>query len=127
LKGNEMGLDMMLYRRREDGEIGEEVMYWRKANAIHLWFVENVQDGIDECEPHDVSVHQLEILRENCARIIADSELAEDVLPTGSGFFFGSTDYDEYYYDEITRTVEELDKILEQVDSDEQFIYCSSW
>ncbi len=27
--------------------IREEVLYWRKANAIHQWFVENVQGGED--------------------------------------------------------------------------------
>jgi hypothetical protein len=26
------------------------VAYWRKANAIHSWFVQNVQDGVDECQ-----------------------------------------------------------------------------
>lgn len=28
-----------------------KVGYWRKANAVHKWFVENVQDGVDECDP----------------------------------------------------------------------------
>ena len=23
--------------------------YWRKANHIHQWFVENIQDGNDDC------------------------------------------------------------------------------
>ena len=26
----------------------EEMIYWRKANAIHNWFVENCQEGVDE-------------------------------------------------------------------------------
>ena len=30
--------------------IDEEVGYWRKANAIHKWFVDNVQDGNDDCK-----------------------------------------------------------------------------
>lgn len=25
-----------------------EVAYWRKANHIHNWFVQNIQDGIDD-------------------------------------------------------------------------------
>ena len=29
--------------------ITEELGYWRKANQIHRWFVENVQDGVDNC------------------------------------------------------------------------------
>lgn len=31
-------------------EITEEVGYWRKANAIHGWFVDNVQKGNDDCK-----------------------------------------------------------------------------
>ena len=38
-----MGLDMMLIY--EDNQIAS----WRKANAIHKWFVDNVQDGVDDC------------------------------------------------------------------------------
>ena len=29
------------------------VGYWRKANHIHRWFVENVQGGEDECQEQD--------------------------------------------------------------------------
>ena len=37
-----MGLDMWMTRRpREE----DEVAYWRKANAIHQWLVDNVQWG----------------------------------------------------------------------------------
>ena len=31
----------------------EPVAYWRKANQIHNWFVENVQNGEDDCRCHD--------------------------------------------------------------------------
>ena len=31
----------------------EQVGYWRKANQIHNWFVENVQDGEDDCCYHN--------------------------------------------------------------------------
>ena len=25
--------------------------YWRKANAVHGWFVNHVQRGVDDCKP----------------------------------------------------------------------------
>jgi hypothetical protein len=31
-------------------QIVEEVACWRKANAIHQWFVGNVQRGKDDCQ-----------------------------------------------------------------------------
>ena len=39
--------------------VEEEVMYWRKANHIHAWFVKNVQDGIDNCAEYYVSPDNL--------------------------------------------------------------------
>ena len=46
--------------------IDEEVGYWRKANAIHKWFVDNVQDGNDDCKEYSVSMEDLEKLLELC-------------------------------------------------------------
>lgn len=44
--------------------------YWRKANAIHGWFVDKVQGGEDECKPHDVAREQLQELRDLCLSLI---------------------------------------------------------
>jgi hypothetical protein len=60
------------------GYVKFTVAYWRKANQIHQWFVDNVQGGEDKCEPHDVSREQLVELRELCLRVIAASKLVED-------------------------------------------------
>ena len=43
-------------------EISREAMYWRKANAIHNWFVINVQGGEDNCKEYYVSRAQLQEL-----------------------------------------------------------------
>jgi len=40
-------------------EIVEEIGYWRKANAIHNWFVQNVQKGKDDCRAYSVSTDDL--------------------------------------------------------------------
>ena len=48
--------------------VGFEVCYWRKANQIHNWFVENVQDGDDDCRDYYVSEEDLEELREDEVR-----------------------------------------------------------
>ena len=61
--------------------------YWRKSNQIHNWFVDNVQDGEDNCSAYYVSREQLEELKELCIQVLANKELAEDLLPTGAGFF----------------------------------------
>ena len=108
--------------------IFEEVGYWRKANAIHNWFVQNVQNGVDNCEYYEVNKEQLEELLSICKKIMEDKTLASEYLPTTSGFFFGTTEYDEWYFEDIEYTIELLTKTLEETDFDNEMIcYSSSW
>jgi hypothetical protein len=76
--------------------IEEEVMYWRKANQIHNWFVKNVQDGVDECQASDVSRDQLVALLAVITVVVNNPEQALNYLPPSSGFFFGGTEIDSY-------------------------------
>lgn len=140
--------------------IFEDVGYWRKANAIHRWFVDNVQNEIDDCEYYEVSKEKAQELLDICKTIKAETKLekgmiengyrfdengnripileegltmvnadvAEGLLPTQSGFFFGSTNYDEWYMQDIDSTIEILTKALEETDFDrEMLVYSSSW
>lgn len=107
----------------------EQVGYWRKANHIHAWFVDNVQDGEDDCDYHnEVTKDDLEYLLDICQRVLDDHSLADALLPTQSGFFFGGTEYDEYYFDDIKDTIEIIKNVLETTDFDKEMIYyVSSW
>ncbi len=87
--------------------------YWRKSNMIHHWFVNNLAEGVDECQPIYVRREDLEQLKETCIEVIANPESAEELLPTGSGFFFGSTDYDEYYFGDLNDTIGIITRCLE--------------
>ena len=107
--------------------IEEEVGYWRKQNQIHRWFVENVQNGIDNCGEYCVSKSELEQLRNICTEVLNDHSKADELLPSASGFFFGNTDYDEWYYDGVENTIEILDKILSEWDTNQDIYYSSSW
>jgi hypothetical protein len=117
----------------EDSDFGAQevtfrVAYWRKANAIHKWFVDNCQDGIDECQEVCVPKEKLQELLELCKEIIAEPKTASDKLPTESGFFFGGTDYDNWYMDDLEYTVKRLEKILnDPVLSNMGFYYQASW
>ena len=103
-----------------------EVGYWRKANQIHKWFVDNVQGGEDECRPHSVSREDLAQLREVCQTVLAKPKKASELLPTGAGFFFGSTDYDQYYQQDLESTVAIIDRALALPEAWD-FEYQSSW
>ena len=113
-----------------DGSMSVELtlIYWRKANHIHNWFVKNVQDGIDECEKHGVNHVMLAELRDVCAQVMKEPERAEELLPVKDGLFFGSTMYDERYMSEVTRTHNLLDRILNHPKLQSAYIYYrSSW
>lgn len=140
--------------------IKEEVGYWRKANQIHNWFVENIQDGVDDCDYHrEVREEDFLELLDICKRVldscemvdgeicnglsykdgqtipimepgkyVKDPSVAQELLPTTSGFFFGSYDYDEYYVEDIKNTIDIITKVLETTDFETQMIYYrSSW
>jgi hypothetical protein len=103
----------------------EEAGYWRKANAIHKWFVDNCQDGVDDCRDAYVGFNDLQALLDLCRIVIIDKSKAERLLPSTSGFFFGNTEYDEWYYNDIQNTIDILEKALE--DKDGEYYYSSSW
>jgi len=122
------------YVRKEfpSAEVSISVGYWRKANAIHQWFVDNCQDGVDDCRQVSVDREKLEELKKVCEVVIMDKglletdESAKKMLPTQSGFFFGNTDYDEYYYSDLRDTIEIITACLE-MPAEWDFSYQSSW
>lgn len=95
-----------------------EVGYWRKANQIHNWFMQNCAERdeydnpIDDCRPVEITVDKLEALLDTCKKVLADHSLAGSLLPTADGFFFGSTEYDDYYFGELEQTVEIIEPVL---------------
>lgn len=117
----------------EDGdynaqEVTFRVSYWRKANAIHKWFVDRVQNGVDDCGEYYVSREQLSELLEDCREVLENRDQAKETLPTQGGFFFGNTDYDEWYFKDIEFTIERLQKILSDKALEKtEFYYQSSW
>lgn len=145
---------------KQDGNGFKEVAYWRKANQIHAWFVDRVQDGEDDCKYHDeVTKDVLVDLLDTCKTVLAscrlvegkvsngysfvngkrvygyvdglvveDPSVAQQLLPTQAGFFFGSYEYDEWYVKQIDETIEIIENLLATTNFDEEMIYyVSSW
>lgn len=137
--------------------VSTQEIYWRKANAIHNWFVQNVQNGNDDCGTYYVTPEQLQELLKAVSTVLENIELvdgkvqngtlfehgeikpiiedgkvikdptkADEVLPTTEGFFFGSTEYDQSYIEDLNFTKTELERIL-AVNDYADFEYHSSW
>ena len=122
-----MGLDMYLFERKT----GTELMYWRKANQIRRWFVDHLNDfdPSDNLGKYDVSREVLQDLIDDIDYVLEDEsiERAEEVMPTGSGFFFGNTEYDEYYFDSLKRTREQIQEILDTTSEEDEIYYTEWW
>lgn len=118
--------------------IEEEMGYWRKANAIHKWFVDNVQNGKDDCNDYYVEVEKLKKLRDTIQTILKAKgkkreNLALKLLPPCDGFFFGNTDIDKYYFADLEDTVNIINKVESETeeanenDIPVEWVYQSSW
>jgi hypothetical protein len=108
--------------------VNVSVCYWRKANAIHQWFVSNLSEGVDNCELRYVSREQLTELLDECKKVkVGGKEVAEDALPPQDGFFFGSSEIDESYWEDIDNTIEQLERVLSSVPAGWDFEYQASW
>lgn len=142
----------------------EEVGYWRKANQIHRWFVDNIQYGVDNQGHYHVTEKKLEKLLKVCLEVKSifdkatatkgmvgvgngfidsewvtvysegtvykdiDIERINELLPTQSGFFFGSTEIDDWYLADIIDTIKILENVLTKTDFNKTRIYYTcSW
>ena len=111
---------------KEIKQIEAEAGYWRKANAIHGWFVDHVQGGVDECQEAYVSRKQLQELLDTVNKVMEDHSLVDELLPLRDGFFFGSRQIDDSYFESLKDTQKILTKAL-KAPEDWEFYYQSSW
>jgi hypothetical protein len=120
--------------------ISEQVGYWRKANQIHNWFVQNVQGGEDNCRDHRVSREDLQNLLQTVNLVLnakgtpEESSIIEENLPPTEGFFFGTTEINEWYWDDLELTKQIVSDVLAEMDEDSKnpdswvdYYYASSW
>ena len=123
------GEDRLDIKPERISEIVEEIMYWRKANHIHGWFVKNIQGGIDECQESQVGLDDLIELKDLCKKVLETKNT--DLLPITGGFFFGSKEVDDFYWEDTKATVEAIEGILAEKRPDGAtapgFYYQASW
>jgi len=106
----------------------EQVGYLRKANQIHNWLVKNIQDGKDECQSTIFTKDKIIQLQQTCHQVLENFLIAPEILPTTKGFFFGSSEYDVEYLEDVKDAYQICNQILSTTDFDNEVIlYYSSW
>jgi len=88
--------------------IGLSVGYWRKANAIHKWFVDNIQDGKDKCQTTYVSKENLEKLKEICVKVLEFKNGKTKKQKVKIGYADGKDTFEEIDVLADTKEIEEL-------------------
>ena len=119
---------------------GEEI----EEQVIYKISKENLQELLDKCNEvlkkvilkegkiqngstYNSKTGQWEPILEE-GKYIENAEEIAEILPTMNGFFFGSTEYDEYYLEDIKYTKEKIENILDTIDfNEEECYYLASW
>lgn len=121
----------------DSGEVSLTLGYWRKANAIHGWFVKNVVEDPVEWSGEAVWIDREKLmeLRAACQALVDCKEAKDErefldvvgkLLPPEEGFFFGSTEIDEYYITCLEDTIKIIDKVM-KLPTTWDIYYSASW
>ena len=117
-----MGLDIFFSKSLTIG-------YFRKVNFLVKYF-ENLGFDVEHQLPFTITKEDVEILLSRCNQVLEDNSKAPELLPTMEGFFFGSTDYDEYYFDNVKQVKEFLEnRLIPEINSlkDNEEITFETW
>ena len=127
-----------------DREYGAYSGYWRKFNALHGYICDTFADGVDECQVIPLTKANLKkilsVLKKT--KKILDKHFEKDekgaysftgnvkdipLQPRG-GFFFGGTEIDEWYQDDVDESVKFFSNLVDTFDSrNEVCYYQASW
>lgn len=102
-----------------DCENFEFLAYFRKVNFLFEFF----SGSLNEDETTAVITRwEMEELIEKCEFVLNNRDKASEILPTCDGFFFGSLDYDDYYFESVAKVLLSFQVILENYSDDYLYI-----
>ena len=111
-----------LEEEKENTNPWNKVAYFRKVNFLIPFF------GYEEnCSNIEIDKYQVEDLIEACKEVLANHDKASFLLPTQAGLFFGSTDYDDLYFDDVQNVKEKFEEVLADFDMDEDILIMHCW
>lgn len=115
-----MGLDIYFH----SSNYNEEVGYFRKVNSLLKWIEDNVAE-FDNCERILIEKRHLEQLKATLDQLTPEN--CSELFPTQGGFFYGSTDYDEYYWQDVEEVKLWVEETLENFDFEAEKLIFHAW
>jgi hypothetical protein len=131
-KLSQESLDLIMKWRASGEEDGypdvevEEVWVGRKENHIQH-YVDTEVGEVDNCDYLPLTKEDVERLVDRLRRVNEDHSLAAQLLPTQDGFFFGGTEYDEWYFEDVKSELDAFTQILKDWDDDAVYAYWAWW
>lgn len=122
-----MGLDQRILINKKGFDIQKEEhikeYYFRKVNCLHGYF--DRKYNIDNFEYQKIDMEDIKYLNQITEQILKtkDIDYAKENLPTYEGFFFGSYDYDEYYFMDIQEVNDVTNEIMNMNIDDYELFY----
>lgn len=114
-----------------------------KANQIFNWFIKNVMNNKIDKDYYEVTKEQLKDFLNTCNRVkdsfvflkkneytnkneyTVNKEVAKELLPLmeEKGYFFGSSEYNALYADQVIKAINTVNNILTTTNFENQTIY----
>lgn len=124
-----MGLDQYFFVKTEgvEGEESIKAAKLRKCNMLHTWVSAYCEREPENCEEIKLPRSAVEKMISDVEIVLSDPTLGPTILPTTDGFFFGSTEYDDFYLAKIEDVAVRLSDMLVEHDDVRWFYYVEWW
>ena len=123
-----MGLDIYFSRIKK---ISDDLAYFRKVNFLVGFVEEQTQDYVPNLQGIEFTKEMAEALKDRCELVLANHGLAQILLPTTKGCFFGNYEYNDIYFEEVKGVLDELNNTIiplyEDLDEDEYVEFSISY
>lgn len=123
-----MGLDIYFNKAKKGNDewvIEKELAYFRKVNFLVAYFTTldngEYHDDIMDCHYVEIAKSDIQRLVKKCDEVLKLEDDLEsslepnDILPTTTGFFFGSAEYDRGYYADVEEVKTSMERILQEL------------
>ena len=122
-----MGLDqrITMLTKREDDTLTSTVYWLRKVNCLQGYFEEKYQT--QNCIEHgfyEDDIKELKSITDKILQNKEDHDYIESNLPPTQGFFYGSDQIDEWYFEDVKQINEIMGKILKTPNVEKTLYWC---
>lgn len=118
-----MGLDITMKITGSD----RDEKSFRKVNLLIPWVERTLGVTVENCKEYELTKASIESLLADVDTVIADISKAPEVLPTRKGFFFGSTEYGDWYKQDLEQIKTDAGDLVHHMAPDDTVTFWAWW